>query len=129
MANHIALPLRASWLALPVALLIAAGWPRSAHAAEAWPVAGRQGLVQVVIVPEAVADQREAYAAQVALLCPPEVTCFVNFYTNRTGATVGLPLPEAIEREATATFRRSSKNGAERFQWACRMKQGNDPCF
>jgi hypothetical protein len=100
-----------------------------AAAAEPWPLAGRQGLVQVVIVPASLADQRDAYLQQVPLLCRPETTCFINFYTNSSAAPLGVPLPDAIEREATATFRRSSKNGTERFQWSCRMKQGNDPCF
>lgn len=59
----------------------------------------------------------------------PDTTCFVNFYTNTSGAPAALPLPEAIYNEATAIFRRSVKQGDERFQWACRMKQGSEPCF
>ena len=36
---------------------------------------------------------------------------------------------DAIASEATATFRRSSKNGAERFQWSCRMQMPQAGCF
>lgn len=105
------------------------GATAAARAAEPWPVVGRQGLVQVVIVPTADAARRAAYVEQVGLLCRPETTCFINFYTNSTGAPVSLPLSEAVEREATAVFRRSAKNGVERLQWACRMKQDNEACF
>lgn len=95
----------------------------------AWTAVGQQGLVRFVIVPEAQARDREAYARQVSLLCEPERTCFLNFYTNSTGAAVALPLPDAIDREATAIYRRSAKQGAERFQWSCRLQVSQEPCF
>lgn len=95
----------------------------------AWTTVGQQGLVRFVIVPEAQARDRAAYALQVALLCEPERTCFLNFYTNSTGAAVALPLPDAIDREATAVYRRSAKQGAERFQWSCRLQVSQEPCF
>jgi hypothetical protein len=98
-------------------------------AQEAWAVAGQQGLVRFVIVPTAQAADAAAYRREIARLCEPERTCFLNFYTNVSGATVTLPLPDAIEAEATATFRRSMKNGAERFQWSCRMKMPQQECF
>lgn len=94
----------------------------------AWELVGRQGLMQVVIVPAAKATDRAAYEAQIARLCPGDRTCFVNFFTNPTGAPVALPLPDAVAEEATARFRRSTKNGAELFQWSCRMKLGGE-CF
>lgn len=94
-----------------------------------WEVAGRQGLIQVVIVPQAQARSREAYAKQVALLCAPEVTCFINFFTNATGAPVSVPLPDAIAEEPTAIFRRSAKQGAESFRWSCRMGSDEGNCF
>lgn len=112
-----------------LALIAAALAAPVAAAPEPWAQAGRQGLVQVVIVPMAEAARREAYVAQIGLLCRPDTTCFINFYTNSSGAPVSLPLAEAIEREPTATFRRSGKNGTERLQWACRMKVDNEPCF
>lgn len=93
-----------------------------------WTVVGHQGLLQVVIVPAERATDREAYQAQLARLCPGDRTCFVNFFTNSTGAAVALPLPDVIAEEATARFRRSTKNGAELFQWSCRMKLGGE-CF
>ncbi len=101
--------------------------PVAALAADPWTVIGRQGLVQFVAVPEASAADRSAYDEQLALLCRPETTCFVNFYAVKPD--VSLPLSDAAEKQATATFRRSMKNGAERFQWACRIKPGAEGCF
>lgn len=96
---------------------------------EPWPLAGQQGLMRFVIVPMDQARDRDAYLRQIQLLCPPDRTCFLNFYTNSSGAPLGVPLPDAIDREATATFRRSSKQGAERFQWSCRMLDIQGDCF
>lgn len=98
-------------------------------AAEEWQHLGRQGLVQMVIVPLQHARDEAAYREQLRRLCPPEATCFVNFYSNSTGATPGLPLPEAISAEATATFRRSMKQMVESFSWACRMQMAQKNCF
>lgn len=100
-----------------------------AQAPGAWELAGRQGLIQVVIVPPAEARDREAYARQVALLCPPQLTCFINFFTNSTGAPLSVPLPDAISKEPTAIFRRSTKQGAELFRWSCRMGTDEGNCF
>ncbi len=110
------------------ALALLCGSGRAA-APEPWPVAGQQGLVQLVIVPASMARERGAYAQQVPLLCSPERTCFLNFYTNSTDAVLAVPLPDAIDREATATYRRSAKQGAERFMWSCRMQVTAEPCF
>ena len=112
--------------ALAVALALLGS---SAAAEEAWPVAGQQGLVRFVIVPAAQAREAEAYQRQLAKLCEPDRTCFLNFYTNSSGAAVAVPLPDAIAAEATATFRRSAKQGAERFLWSCRMKMPQQECF
>ena len=103
--------------------------PLQAATETPWAVAGQQGLVRQVIVPPALASDRAAYARQVAMLCEPERTCFLNFYTNSTGAPLIAPLPDAIANEATAVFRRSAKQGAERFRWSCRMKQPDEGCF
>ncbi len=112
--------------ALSVVATLLAG---TARADEAWPVAGQQGLVRFVMVPAAQAKDAEAYARQVKLLCEPERTCFLNFYTNSGGAAVAMPLPDAIADEATATYRRSAKQGAERFLWSCRLKMPQPECF
>ncbi len=80
-------------------------------------------------MPEAEARDRAAYQREIERLCEPERTCFVNFYTNRSGAPLALPLPEAVAHEATAIFRRSMKRGAEVFQWSCRLQVDQEPCF
>ncbi|HNJ84460.1 MAG TPA: hypothetical protein PLG92_18140 [Piscinibacter sp.] len=108
---------------------LAASTAITASAQEGWLVAGQQGLVRFVIVPAAQASDASAYQREIARLCEPERTCFLNFYTNASGATVAVPLPDAIAAEATATFRRSMKNGAERFLWSCRMKMAQAECF
>jgi hypothetical protein len=103
----------------------------SANAADdnTWPVVGHQGIVRVVIVPTNLATDPQAYAQQVKRLCEPGATCFINFYTNSSSAPVTLPLPDAIERESTAVFRRSAKQVAERFTWSCRLKLAVEACF
>ncbi len=103
--------------------------PAAQAAPEPWPIAGQQGLVRFVIVPAPLAADREAYRGQTQMLCEPERTCFLNFYTNSTGAVVAVPLPDAIDKEATAVFRRSAKQGAEKFMWSCRMKFAGESCF
>lgn len=114
---------------LGVTVALALGAAAGAVAAdEPWAVAGQQGLVRFVIVPAALATDEPAYQRQIASLCDPDRTCFLNFYTNATGAPLAMPLPDAIAHEATATFRRSTKNGAERFMWSCRLKL-QEPCF
>lgn len=123
-------PMKTLLQALTLAAFL--GSAPAAHATAAgaaWPVAGQQGLVRLVIVPAEQARDADAYLRQVAQLCDPERTCFLNFYTNSTGADLAVPLPDAIAAEATATFRRSMKNGAERFQWSCRMKMPQQECF
>jgi hypothetical protein len=115
-----------------IALLCGVGAMQTSCAATdeaAWTLAGQQGLVRFVIVPLALAREQAAYEKQIKQLCEPERTCFLNFYTNSTKAALVLPLPDAIDKEATAVYRRSSKQGAERFQWSCRLKINNDPCF
>jgi hypothetical protein len=102
---------------------------QAAAADESWPLAGQQGLVRIVIVPSHLATDSEAYARQVQLLCGSGETCFLNFYTNSSGAPVSLPLADAIERESTAVFRRSAKQGAQRFMWRCSLKLVGENCF
>lgn len=110
-------------------LLLAAGAAAQTPPPIAWEVAGRQGIIQFVIVPAAQARDRAAYAEQVALLCPPQLTCFINFFANSTGAPLSMPLPDVIANEPTALFRRSTKQGAELFRWSCRMGTDEGNCF
>lgn len=102
--------------------------PAQAQAAD-WQLVGRQGLLQVVIVPAGQETDGAAYRAQITRLCPPERTCFVNFYANPDGAVAALPLPDAIAHAATARFRRSMKNGADLFQWSCQLGVDGEACF
>lgn len=115
-------------LTATAALLVCAASHAAAPAAT-WPVAGRQGVIQVVIVPEAAARDRAAYAQQIEQLCPPQSTCFLNFHTNSRGAPLAVPLPDAIAQESTAVFRRSVKQGGEYFRWSCRMGIDAANCF
>lgn len=110
-------------------LLLALTGPLAAAAEDDWQLAGTQGVVRVVIVPAAQVRDADAYQRQIDRLCPPGETCFVNFHTNSTGAPVALPLPDAIAHEVTARFRRSAKVGREVFEWSCRLKVEDAPCF
>lgn len=112
------------------AAAVATGMAR-AEGPPSWQVVGAQGLVQFVIVPKDHERDAAAYKAEIARLCPAQKTCFVNFYTNSSGQQPALPLPDAIAAEATARFRRSTKNGVEQFQWSCRLgMQGTEgQCF
>jgi hypothetical protein len=114
----------ASWVAASVQL-----WPNPTAATEAWTVVGQQGLVRIVVVPAEQASNQGAYEQQIAGLCETERTCFLNFYTNSTGVQPVVPLPDAIANEATATYRRSIKNGVQIFMWSCRMKMPAQECF
>lgn len=96
----------------------------------AWPEVARQGITRIVIVPLAQAREREAYARQIARLCPDlGSSCFINFYTNTTGAELATPLPDAVWQEPTAVYRRSVKQGAELFRWSCRLALEPATCF
>jgi hypothetical protein len=105
--------------------------PTTAFAAESetWPVIGQQGLVRFVLVPPGQASTLDAYETQISRLCEPDRTCFINFYTNSTGAALAMPLPDTIANEATATYRRSMKNGVQVFLWSCRLKLPGRECF
>ena len=123
-------PLRTLWLLwAAVAFSFAPTGKAIAAPADAWPVAGQQGLVRFVIVPMEQAADRAAYERQIQSLCNPERTCFLNFYTNSSGITPAVPLPDAVANEATATYRRSMKNGVQVFKWSCRTKPSEQECF
>ncbi len=112
-------------------VVASSGWIGHAWAAENrdWSVIGRQGIVSLVLVPVEQAADLGAYEQQIDRLCKPEQTCFLNFYTNSKGIAVTVPLPDAIADEATATFRRSAKQGAQMFMWSCRTKVSTQECF
>ena len=103
---------------------------KASEAADApWLLAGRQGIVNLVIVPTALARDRSAYQRQIDRMCQPDLACFINFYTNSGGAPVALPLADEIDHQATATLRRSPKRAAESFTWSCRLAMGEATCF
>lgn len=121
---------RIRWL--PTAAAIALVFAQTAGIAaptDAWRVIGQQGLVRFVVVPAEMAVDQAAYEEQIVKLCAPERTCFLNFYTNSTNADPTVPLPDAIANEATATYRRSMKNGVQVFLWSCRLKIPGHECF
>jgi hypothetical protein len=104
--------------------------PAATAAEEPWVVAGQQGLVRLVIVPTEQAKENAAYQRQIVALCGPgDRTCFLNFYTNSSGAALAVPLPDAIANEPAAVFRRSNKQQGEYFRFSCRMKLDLQNCF
>jgi hypothetical protein len=117
---------------LPTAAAIALVFAQTAGVTaptDAWRVIGQQGQVRFVVVPAERAVDKAAYEEQIVRLCDPERTCFLNFYTNSTNADPTVPLPDAIANEATATYRRSMKNGVQVFLWSCRLKVPGHECF
>ncbi len=109
---------------------VAEGGDAEPAAGGGWTLIGRQGLVRHVVVPADELRDRAAYQRQIERLCrDPNQACFVNFYANPSGAALALPLPEAIEQEATLVFRRSPKRGSENWQWRCSLDMGPGPCF
>lgn len=124
-------PLTVARRTLVVLLTAACGMPVAAAAAGPadWPLAGRQGIIRLVIVPQAQAGDRAAYDRQIERLCAGQETCFINFFTNSTGAAVQVPLPDAIFSEPTALLRRSAKQGVDSFRWSCRLKKPGADCF
>lgn len=117
------------WPAAALCATLLLGLPAAHALGPGWQVVGRQGILLHVIVPADAATEREAYARQIPEICGTQETCFVNFYTNSTGATAALPLPDAISGEATAMLRRSAKQGAEGFRWSCRLALPEPDCF
>jgi heat shock protein HslJ len=103
--------------------------PKTGAGVPSWPVVGRQGAIKVVIVPLASARDRTAYDREIGAICGDGESCFVNFFSNSTGAPVTVPLPDAIANEATAVFRRSVKQGGEFFRWSCRLGLPTGDCF
>lgn len=103
--------------------------PQDAPQAGAWSIVGRQGVIKIVIVPTESARDRQAYDREIAAICEPDQSCFINFYSNTSNAALSLPLPDAIADEATAIFRRSVKQAGEFFRWSCRRGLPGSDCF
>lgn len=94
-----------------------------------WIVAGRLGLMQFIVVPEASARDRAYYSRVIEQSCDREETCFLRFFTNSSGAAPVVPLPDAILAEPTAMFQRSIKQAREQFSWSCRLGLAEANCF
>jgi len=124
MASFVSSVLRA----LPTFAALAFALPALAEG-DAWTIVGRQGILIHVIVPLHQSRDRDAYLRQVPVICGNQETCFVNFYTNSSGATAELPLPNAIASESTAVLRRSAKQGVDGLLWSCRMQMPEPDCF
>jgi heat shock protein HslJ len=95
----------------------------------AWPVVGQQGIIKIVIVPTDAMRDRTAYEREIAAICQPNQSCFINFYSNSSGAPLSVPLPDSTASEATAVFRRSVKQAGEFFRWSCRLGLPEGDCF
>lgn len=127
-----ALMAAAAWGAADVALAqpaAPASAAASAAAASSWLEAGRQGVTRLVIVPLAQARDKAAYLREIAALCAGSESCFINFYTNSSGAEVAVPLPEAIAQQAVAAYRLSAKRGSEVLRFSCRLALEDPNCF
>jgi len=117
--------------ALLCALTLSAGAKAGQEPANTqdWIVAGRLGLMQFIVVPEASARDRAYYSRVIEQSCDKEETCFLRFFTNSSGAVPAVPLPDAILAEPTAMFQRSIKQAREQFQWSCRLGLAEANCF
>lgn len=100
-----------------------------AKAASDWQLVGRLGKAQYIVVPESHARDRAYYERVIAEACPDRGTCFLRFFTNTQAAPLGLPLPDAIQNEATLIFSRSAKMAAEELRWSCRLQVPEGSCF
>ena len=95
-----------------------------------WTLAGRLGLLQFVVVPEASARDGDYYRRILDEVCADKVaSCFVRFFTNSTGAKLDFPLLDAVLNEPTVMFQRSAKHQREQFQGNCRLGMAESSCF
>lgn len=114
-------------LAAIVTLPAAAG---EAPPAADWQLAGRLGLLQFIVVPEASARDRAYYARIIDTVCSDDTaSCFLRFFTNASGVAMSFPLPDAVLAEPTVMFQRSAKHRTEQFQWSCRLGLAESACF
>jgi len=99
-------------------------------AAADWHFAGRLGLLQFIVVPEASARDRGYYDRIIETVCNDDTaSCFLRFFTNASGVAMSFPLPDAVLAEPTVMFQRSAKHQREQFQWSCRLGLAESACF
>lgn len=114
-------------LAAIITLPAAAG---EAPPAADWHLAGRLGLLQFIVVPEASARDRAYYDRIIETVCSDDTaSCFLRFFTNASGVAMSFPLPDAVLAEPTVMFQRSAKHRTEQFQWSCRLRLAESACF
>ncbi len=102
----------------------------AADSASDWQLAGRLGLLQFIVVPEASAQDRAYYDRIIEEVCADRgSSCFLRFFTNSTGAKLDFPLPDVVLNEPTVMFQRSAKHQQEQFQWSCRLRRAASTCF
>lgn len=95
-----------------------------------WHFAGRLGLLQFIVVPEASARDRAYYDRIIETVCDDDTaSCFLRFFTNASGVAMSFPLPDAVLAEPTVMFQRSAKHQREQFQWSCRLGLAESACF
>jgi hypothetical protein len=95
-----------------------------------WHLAGRLGLLQFIVVPEASARDRAYYDRIIDTVCSDDTaSCFLRFFTNASGVAMSFPLPDAVLAEPTVMFQRSAKHRTEQFQWSCRLGLAESACF
>ncbi|MCQ9379527.1 hypothetical protein [Methyloversatilis sp. XJ19-49] len=95
-----------------------------------WHLAGRLGLLQFIVVPEASARDRAYYDRVIDTVCSDDTaSCFLRFFTNASGVAMSFPLPDAVLAEPTVMFQRSAKHRTEQFQWSCRLGLAESACF
>ncbi|OYW33478.1 MAG: hypothetical protein B7Z51_01315 [Methyloversatilis sp. 12-65-5] len=95
-----------------------------------WHLAGRLGLLQFIVVPEASARDRAYYDRIIETVCSDDTaSCFLRFFTNASGVALSFPLPDAVLAEPTVMFQRSAKHQREQFQWSCRLGLAESACF
>lgn len=101
----------------------------AAQTGQGWQMAGRLGMMQLVVVEDARVADEATYVDAVKALCAPEQTCFVRFYANPQKLPLTVPLPDAIAGAPTAFYSRSAKQSNATFQWSCRVRNDPGRCF
>jgi hypothetical protein len=130
MKESAAMKLKKGLCALAAVFVVPACAAPDAPPATDWHFAGRLGLLQFIVVPEASARDRGYYDRIIETVCNDDTaSCFLRFFTNASGVAMSFPLPDAVLAEPTVMFQRSAKHQREQFQWSCRLGLAESACF